>query len=376
MRSKFKISKLTIAAISLVALSLLYFFVIKPGYSNQNNLAVKPAQAVSVVTIKKEQVQKTQDLPARVAAFKISEIRPQIDGVVKKIKFVEGSFVKEGQQLYQIDPSIYQAAYDNTKAALKTLQAKMERYKQLIELDAVSKQEYDDVEAAFLQAQANAKTAKTNVEYTKVLAPISGYIGKSNITQGALVTAKQADVLTTITQLDPVYIDMAQPSKEAVALGNQSEIVVSLVDEESHYEETGTLKFSEVFADETTDSVRLRALFPNKNKKLLPGMFVTAKLHLKPIEAIIVPQRATNRGPDGGLSVFVVGADNVAKARIIKADEIYKDNWIVKEGLEEGELVVVEGFQKIGDGAPVSPTPFVATTSPTPAAAPKSEEKK
>ncbi len=350
--------KLAIFFFCLIALALGgYFFQIK--LKNNSAIATKISPngliEVNVVRVKKENVQLFLDLPARVSAYKISEVRPQIDGIIRQRKFVEGSFVKEGQQLYQVDPAIYQITLDNASASLSAVSAKRERYKNLLEQDAISKQEFDDINAALAKAQADVKKAKTNLVYTKVYAPISGYIGKSNITEGALVTANQATILTTITQLDPIYVDMAQPSRDMIKLGNQEEIEVTLIVDGGIGENKGTLKFSEVFADETTDSVRLRAIFDNKDKKLIPGMFVNAKLHLKPIEAITIPQRAANRGFDGNLVVWVVDKDNIVKSRSIKSDQISEDKWIVLDGLEEGDVIVYEGFQKISEGAKIKP---------------------
>lgn len=337
----------------------IYFFVIKPKFSPNNQaFGGQNAVEVTVVTARKESVQLFQELPARISAYKISEVRPQVEGIIKSKKFTEGSFVKEGQQLYQIDPNIYQIAYDNASMSLKATQAKKERYEKLLELDAVSKQEYDDVSAASAQSLAELKKAKTNLAYTKVLAPISGYIGKSNITEGRLVTANQAEILTTITQLDPIYVDMTQATKDALKIGDQKGAIVTLITDDGEYESRGSLRFTESFADESTDSVRLRALFSNTDKKLIPGMFVTAKIHLKDFDAITIPQRAANRTPSGDLAVFVVDENNVIKMRVIKSSQSFEDKWIVEDGIEEGETIVYEGFQKIADGAKVNPAPL------------------
>ena len=362
MRNKIKkLKPVFITCFLIITLGLGYFFGAKFGHGKNSQAGAMPGMpvaSVTVMTVKKQPVQLYIELPGRVSAFRISEVRPQINGIIKKVKFTEGSFVKEGQQLYQIDPNVYQIALDSALSNLKSVRAKSERYKTLLELDAVSKQEYDDVTAALAQSQANVKAARTNLNYTKVYAPISGYIGKSNLTEGTLVTANQAEVLTTITQLDPIYVDMAQPSKDMLQLGDLKEIPVTLTTDDTNFQHSGILKFSEVFADETTDSVRLRALFSNENKKLIPGMFVNGKLHLKPFEAITVPQRATTRAPDGSLIVWIVGADNIVKPRPIKADQISGDSWVVTEGLADGETIVYEGFLKIGDGAKVNPTPM------------------
>ncbi len=343
--------------ISLFVLALLggfYFFYLKPklNHSIQGSFG---NPEVTVIVTKKQPVQLFLELPGHVTAFKISQIRPQINGIIKKRIFEQGSFVKEGQQLYQIEPQVYQIAYDRAKIALKSALAKKERYQKLLELDAVSKQEHDEAATELAQAQADFKKSKTELAYTKVLAPISGYVGKSNIPSGMLVTANQAEVLTTIIQIDPVYVDMTQPSKEAEKLSEQKGIPVSLTIDEVPYENQGVFLFSETFVDDSTDSVRLRAEFSNKNKKLMPGMFVTAKLHLKSFEAITIPQRATIRGNDGNLIVWVVDENNIAKPRPIKSSQAFNDTWIVEEGLNEGEKIIYEGFQKIADGAKVNP---------------------
>ncbi len=331
-----------------------YFFWIKPKYNQANviNASTNSAVEVTVVTVAKENPQLFVELPARVSAFKIAEIRPQIDGIIKKQTFTEGSFVKKGQMLYQIDPSSYQNTAEGSNNTLKAIRAKRDRYKILLEQDAISKQEFEDANSALGQAQSDAKKGN-------IYAPISGYIGKSNVTEGMLVTENQTTILTTIAQLDPIYVDMSQASKDAVKLGNQKDISVSVITEDSTYQNIGKLKFSEVFVDEGTDSVRLRALFSNKDKKLMPGMFVNARMHLKSSETLTVPQRATNRAPDGNLIVWVVDKENVVKPRTIKADQISGDSWVVFDGLSEGEVIVYEGFQKIADGTKVTPVQLV-----------------
>ena len=357
MRIKNKNKKLAAFICIAVLIFFGYYFWIKPKYNNAKPIiaTTNNATEVSVIKIKKQQVQLSGELPGRVSAYKISEVRPQIEGVIKKRKFEEGSFVREGQQLYQIDPNVYQIAFDNAKQNLKTVRAKRDRYKNLLKEDAISKQEFDDVSAAFAKAEAEFKQAKTNLTYTEVRAPISGYIGKSNITEGMLVTANQDEVLTTIAQLDPIYVDMVQSTKDMADTQDQKNISVTIALDDPSYKNTGKLKFSEVFADESTDSIRLRALFSNKDKKLIPGMFVTATLHLKPFEAITVPQRVTNIAPGGILMVWVVDEENTAKPRPIKADKISGDNWIVESGLNEGDVVIYEGYQKLFDGAKVKP---------------------
>ena len=269
MKRKEKNHKVIAIVCSVAALLAGYFFWLQPKYNqaNANKASLNPITEVSVVQVKKHQINLTIDLPGRVNASKMSNLRPQVGGVIRKIKFIEGSFVKKGQQIYEIDSTIYKAAYASANSTLKSVRTKMNRYKNLLAQDAISKQEYDDITASLAQAKSEASRAKQNLNYTKVLAPISGYIGKSNFTEGALVTANQETALATITQLDPIYVDMEQPSKDVIALGHHQEIPVTLIDEDPSYDNIGTLKFSEMFADESTDSVRLRAIFSNKDKK-------------------------------------------------------------------------------------------------------------
>ena len=361
MRKKNKNLKKVVFVCSLIALAAGYFFWFKPKYNQATAIKASTTNAieVSVVTAKKDKVQLYLELPGRVESHKISNVRPQINGVIKKIKFVEGSFVKQGQQLYQIDPIVYLEALKSANSNLKALKAKRDRYKNLLVQDAVSKQDFDDISASYAEARSQAELAKKNFEYTKVMAPISGYIGKSNFTEGSLVTANQEGVLTTITQLDPIYVDMAQPTKDMMRLRNQKELVVTLITEDPTYSNTGKLKFSEMFADESTDSVRLRSIFSNQDQKLIPGMFVTGKIHLQAFDAVTVPQRSTTRGSDGSLTIWIIDKENTAKPRKIKADEVVGDSWIVNEGLEDGETVVYEGFQKLAEGVKVNPTPFI-----------------
>lgn len=311
--------------------------------------------AIKAVRVKKQNLQSFHELPARITAYRTAEIRPQVDGIIKKRVFEEGSFVTAGTQLYQIDPTIYQANYEGAEANLKTLEAKKIRYEALSDVEAVGKQELDDVSAAFDQADAETRAAEASLNYTKVYAPISGYIGKSNVTEGALATTNQSQILTTITQLDPIYVDIAIPAKDADKFRNQNELPVSLIINGKEYEGRGVLKFVEVFADETTDSIRMRALFSNEQNHLISGMFATAKIELAKYDIIAIPQRATNRNSDGDLMVWVVDMDNKIAPRIIKAEESYQDQWIVLEGLEDNDVILYEGFQKLAKGMKIKP---------------------
>lgn len=331
-----------------------YFF-----WPKSNSVAQpSPAQArpVEVTTIKivKKPVRQSIDLPGRVNAQKIAQIRPQVDGVIKEVKFSEGSFVKKGDQLYLIDPDVYKSALNAALNTQKSLKEKRDRYLVLIKIDAISKQELSDVEAEFAKAQLEVSKAKKNLEYTKVLAPISGFIGKTNLTEGALVTANQSAILTTIAQIDPIYVDLEQPSKDAIPTNLSEKTLVTISTDDPNYTNTGELKLREMFADENTDSIRLRALFKNEDHKLLPGMFVTAKINLPESEAITVPQRITSRTPDSRLMVWVINQNNTASPRPIKASKIAGDSWIVEEGLNEGEIVVYEGFLRLREGVKVN----------------------
>jgi membrane fusion protein, multidrug efflux system len=334
-----------------------YFYFSKFRNLPQNNAQANQPMAmpVDVMIAQKQPVETIIELPARISGYKISQVRPQASGVIKKRNFVEGNFVKEGQQLYQIDSVIYEANYKKAKTNLKAVRAKRDRYKNLLEQEAISKQEFEDLEASLAQAESEYHSAKENFNYTKVYAPISGYVGKSNFTEGTLVSANQVEPLTTISSLDPIYADISQSSSEGVLLRKQKNIKVTLVVGEKEFEEKGELKMVESFVSESTDSIQLRALFSNKNQQLLPGMFATAKLHLPAFDAITIPQRAAVRNSSGNLTIWIVEG-NVAKMRQIKAEKTINDNWIVEEGLNEGEIVIIQGTMKIFEGANVIAT--------------------
>ena len=293
--------------------------------------AKPPPPKVSVVTLKAEPVAITTELPGRVAAVRVADVRPQVNGIVLKRLFTEGSEVKEGQQLYQIDPAPYQASLNSATAAAASARALAERYKPLAEAKAVSGQDYDNAVASDLGARAALETARINLVYTKVLSPISGRIGRSSVTEGALVTANQANALATVQQLDAVYVDVTQPSgmllrlKREAAAGllkqngaGQTPVRLRLEDG-SAYDETGTLQFSEVTVDVGTGSVTLRALFPNPQRLLLPGMFVREVIEEGTREdAVLVPQTGVSHDQKGEPVALVVGPDNVVKPRVYR----------------------------------------------------------
>jgi len=333
------------------------------------------------VTVEPQRVALFTDLPGRTSAFRVAEVRPQVNGIVLKRLFQEGSDVTAGQQLYQIDPATYRAAMASAqadlakaRANLKSIEAKAARYADLVQINAVSRQDYDDIvasldqaKAQILVAQAGVETTRINVEYTKVYAPISGRIGKSNVTEGALVTANQAAALATVTQLDPIYVDVSQSSSDlmrlrrAVASGrmqqgkaDQAPVTLTLDGASQPYEIAGQLQFSDVTVDPTTGSVQLRAVFPNPRHDLYPGLFVRARVEQGVREqAILVPQQSLVRTPDGAAMVWVVGADGKVNPRPVEVGQVSGDKWIVDGGLQPGETVVTEGLQKIGPGAEV-----------------------
>ncbi len=353
------------------------------GKSGEHNPAASdgaaPPQAVAVLELAPETITFSHQLPGRVSPYRQSQVRPQVDGIITERLFEEGADVEKGQQLYQIDDARYEAALNSAKADLKsaqanvkTVEARAKRYEDLVKINAVSEQEYDDVRAQYDQAkaaiavaQAAVDLAQVNLDYTKVYAPISGRISRSFVTEGTLVTANQAQNLATITQLEPVYIDMQQSGSEAIHLrtrmmGKETIPVKLVLDDKTSeaYPLEGTLKFSEVTVDETTGSIALRALMPNKEGLLLPGLFVRADLDLGQAEVLLVPQRATTRTPEGSLTVWVVDADNKAQQRVLEVEQAHKDSWVVTSGLQAGDRVIIEGYQKVGPGAAVSPEPW------------------
>jgi membrane fusion protein (multidrug efflux system) len=346
--------------------------------SQTQEKAVPPTE-VTVVTIKTESVTFTKDLPGRTSAFRVAEIRPQVSGIITQRLFKEGSNVTAGQQLYQIDPAPFQAAYESAQAELMRAEADLqsaapraERYTELVKVGGVSKQEHDDVVTALAQsraavaaAKAAVSVAKINLNYTKVFSPISGHIGKSSVTEGALVTANQASALAMVQQLDNIYVDVSQSADEIMKLRRmvsgdgkleKSTTVELLIDGSGGlYAHKGTMQFSDVTVDETTGMVQLRALFPNPEGELLPGLFVKARVaQAKDDAAILVPQQSTVRSSDGSVSVWVVDESGTVNPRPIVVSDAIGSRWLVTSGLQPGDKVVVEGLQKIRPGAKVN----------------------
>jgi membrane fusion protein, multidrug efflux system len=348
-----------------------------------------PPAAVKVITLTPQTVSLTTDLPGRTVAYRVAEIRPQVSGVIQKRMFVEGSDVKEGQQLYQIDPALYQAAYDSAAATAESAKQTVNRYKPLAEVNAVSKQDYDNAIATAAANKASADTARINLVYTRLLSPISGRIGRSSVTEGALVTANQTTALATVQQLDPIYVDVTQPSAVLLRLkrelaagelvqtgGNEAEVHLMLEDG-SPYKSSGKMQFAEVQVDQTTGSVTLRALFPNPDKLLLPGMFVREQIEEgRRKDALLVPQVAVTHNQKGDPTALVVGADNKVELRTLQTERAIGDKWLVTSGLKAGERVIVEGLQYAKPGSAVNPTEAESAPAPAPggSAAPPADQ--
>jgi membrane fusion protein (multidrug efflux system) len=347
---------------------------------------------VTVVTLHTEPVALTTELPGRISPFRVADVRPQVNGVIQKRLFIEGDRVAAGQQLYQIDPAPYdaslasaQATLAHAKASVTAAQLMADRYQSLVEARAVSRQDYDNAVATLQQDQADVasaaatvRSAAINLAYTKVYSPIAGRTGRSSVTEGALVTANQTSSLVTVTQLDPVYVDVTQPSttllrlKRELAAGQirsagANKAPVQLVLEDgSGYDQPGTLQFSEVTVDQSTGSVTMRAIFPNGADLLLPGMFVRARIDegRRP-GAILAPQQGITHSPDGTATALVVDRDSKVVLRNLTLDRAIGDKWVVTQGLAEGDRLVVGGTQKVQPGNEVA-----AHEGAAPAAAP------
>ena len=351
---------------------------------------------VGVIVVKPEKVTLTTELSGRTAPQLIAEVRPQVGGIILKRLFTEGSDVKAGQVLYQIDPASYSAAFSSARASqaraeanLNSVRLKAERYRDLVGIKAVSQQDNDDAQAMFKQAEADVastkaavETARINLAYTRIAAPISGRIGRSTVTTGALVTAGQAAALATIQQLGSMYVDVTQSTSDLLKLRqnlangvlkkSDSAQVKLLLEDGSPYTLTGTLKFSEVTVDPSTGSVTLRAVFPNPKQVLLPGMFVRAIVVEGVNEnAILIPQRGVTRNPKGDAVVMIVGAEEKAEPRPIKVARTVGDSWLVSDGLKAGDRVILEGLQKARPGTPVKAVPFGSAPAAAPAGSPQ-----
>jgi membrane fusion protein (multidrug efflux system) len=366
------------------------------GQSEDKKGPPKVTPEVGVVQIAPGAQSIVNELPGRTNARMIAEIRPQVSGIIQQRTFVEGANVKAGDVLYRIDPAIYQAevasaqaALEKAEANLKSIQVKAERYAELLKINAVSKQDHDDAQASQKQAQADialAKaaldTARINLGYTRITAPISGRVETSVVTPGALVTANQTAALTTVQQLDPIYVDVTQPSSELLRLkrelasgklkrvGSDEARIKVLLEDGSVYPHAGRLKFSGVTVNPTSGAVTLRAVVPNPEGLLMPGMYVRAQLEEAVDEAaILVPQQSVTRTAKGDAIVLVVNAQNKVEQRPVDVSRAVGSQWMVDAGLAAGDRVIVDGFQKIKVGDEVKPKLITAEAARSSAAA-------
>jgi membrane fusion protein (multidrug efflux system) len=339
-----------------------------------------PMPEVAAIKVQAQPVVLTTELPGRTSAYRIADVRPQVSGIIQKRLFTEGNDVNEGQVLYQIDPAPFQAAVNNAKASLTraeaslpSIKARVGRYKELLDAKAVSQQEFDDATSSFNQIEAEIQyykamldTANINLGYTKITAPISGRIGRSSITDGAMVTAYQQVALATIQQLNPIYVDVPQSTTEMLRLNrhlktgmlDQNEAsknaVKLFLEDGTPYPLAGTLQFRDITVDPTTASIILRIVFPNPQGELLPGMFMRAVIEEGVQEhAILIPQQAVLRDVKGNPMAYVVNEDKEVEVRPLALDRAIGDQWLVISGLEVGDRLVVEGIQKVRPGATV-----------------------
>ena len=376
-------------------MTLFFLFIFMSAFlfdacSRQKPQQAPPPPEVGTITVKEQEVVLTTELPGRTAAYRIAEVRPQVSGIIQKRVFDEGSDVKAGAVLYQIDPAPFKAAYDSAVASLARAEANLpairlraERYRELLASGAVSQQSYDYADSAFRQAEADVKywkaaveSARINLEHTRVTAPITGRTGRSGVTEGALVTANQPTPLTTIVQLDPIYVDVPQSTAELLRLKRQLQSGTLDRDEAGHnkvrlnledgtaYPREGTLEFQGVTVDQATGSVIIRAVFPNPDGLLLPGMFVRGVVQ-EGInkKAILIPQHAVSRDPKGNPLVLLVETQGKVLERQIFIDRAVGNQWLVTSGLAPGDEVVVEGMQKVRPGSPAKAVPAEETVS-------------
>ncbi len=346
-------------------LGISFLLLTATGCTKQKGLPPKNPE-VAIVEMRPERLVITTELPGRTAPFLVAEIRPQVNGLIQKRLFTEGSEVKAGQVLYQIDPAPYQAAFDKAKANLPALQLRADRYKEALIDKAVSQQEFDDADAALKQAEAEFETARINLSYTKVVSPITGRIGASSVTEGAIVTAYQSEALAKIQQLDPIYVDIPQSTTELLRLrhsledgrlnpdGTNQNKVKIILEDGTPYPLEGVLQFQDVTVDPTTGSVILRVIFPNPQSVLLPGMFVRAVI-IEGVneQAILVPQQGVFRTPNGEAIALIVDAENKVQQRMLNLDRAIGDKWLVSSGLNSGDRVIIEGIQRVRPGVSV-----------------------
>jgi membrane fusion protein (multidrug efflux system) len=369
----------------MTAAFIIVFCLILIGCGQKKMGGPPPIPEVAVVTMQSKPVVITTELAGRTSANLVAEVRPQVGGIIQKRLFTEGADVRAGQVLFQIDPALYQVALDNARAALarseaqlSTTQLRASRFKDLLVQKAVSQQDYDDASAALKQVQADiqygkatVETARINLQYTTITAPISGRIGKSSVTEGTLVTAQQPTVLATIQRMDPMYVDVPQSTAEVLRLrrslkeglldqnGANQKKVQLIMEDSTAYPLAGILQFRDVTVDPTTGSVILRIVFPNPKGILLPGMFVRAVVQEGVNkQAILIPQQAVSRDPKGNPLALIVDAQSNVQIRMLTLDRAIGDQWLVSSGLAPGDRVIIEGMQKVKPGAPVKTVPF------------------
>jgi membrane fusion protein (multidrug efflux system) len=345
--------------------------------------------SVGYVVLKPDKVALTTELPGRIAPMLIADVRPQVTGLIQTRNFTEGGEVRAGSLLYQIDPAPYRAALDSAKASLAKAQSslglakiKAARYQELVAIRAISQQDFDDAAASVQQAeadiasaQASCETARINLAYTRITAPVSGRIGRSSVTPGALVTSNQTTALATVQKLDPVYVDVTQSStailriRREIGQGGVSaaspQVKVGLMLEDgSRYPLDGTLQFSDVTVDQSTGAVTVRAVFPNPKAELLPGMYVRAIVtEAMQDQALLVPQQAVTRDATGQAVAYIVGHDDKLEVRALTLGRAIGDRWVVDQGLEPGDRLIVDGAQKATPGALVVAIPILASPS-------------
>lgn len=376
-RSRFRLQFVLLLACVVCSLSLSGC----ESKTSANPRTEAPPPEVGIQVIQSQNVPIISELPGRTSAYLVAEVRPQVGGILQKRLFREGADVKANEVLYQIDPAMYQASYASAKAALgkaeasrDTLRIRVNRYKELVKIKAVSDQDYDNAAGSLREAEAEVEaakaaleTARINVAYTRVESPITGRIGKSAVTVGALVTASQANALATVQQLDPIYVDVVQSNAELLRLKRMlsngdatADNVVKqakvnlLLEDGTPYPLEGTLEFSDVTVDQSTGSITLRAIFPNPKTTLLPGMYVRAQIQEGVRKgAVLAPQQGVTRDTRGNPTALVVGASDTVEQRNLKVDRAVGDQWLVSEGLNPGDRIIVEGVQKVRPGIPV-----------------------
>ena len=386
-----RLSRLSASAAALALLTVLAACDDEQAGQAQGGGQQPPPQAVAIVTLEAEEIPVIDELPGRIAATRLAEVRPRVSGIITERSFTQGGMVEEGDLLYRIDPDQFRVQVDRARAALEQTEAARKRAEQeatrqeeLRARNVVSAQTYDDAAAELAQttaavavARAELAAAELDLQYSEVRAPISGRIGRALITEGALVAAANPQTLATIQQLDPVYADFTQSSGELLTLRRDFEAgrlsrtdsgdaeVRLMFDDGSEYETPGRLLFSESTVDETTGQITLRAEFPNPEGDLLPGMYVRVSIQqgVEP-EGLAVPVQAVQRDMNGDAVLWVVGEDNAVAAEPVELDRIIDGRWVIKSGAEAGQRVIVEGFQKTGPGATVTPEPWSRDQAP------------